>query len=159
MQQAVEQLQQVALVGGAAAALGLLVDAVREQREPEGVASAVQQLYEHGRGIDGESELVGVVDVAMAFYGEQHRRTMVYQQLAAQVGLLLELLHIQPVGAAVEVPVDVARALAGVVLPVVGEFGREAMKRTFMPAGDEAFHHMAGIKVERLVARDVGLVH
>ena len=55
-------------------------------------------------------------------------------------------------------PVDVLGALAGVVLAVVGELDGKTVERTFMPAGDKTFHHLTGIKVQRFVAIDMGLI-
>ena len=154
-QKPVEQAQQVALVCPIAAALRMQVDVLTEQRESKCVALTVQQLDEDGGGIHRKGHLVGLVGVALPFQREEHRGALVDQQLAAQVGLLFKLLYKKLVGATIEVPIDVARRFARVVLPVVGEFDRETMKRTLMLARDEAFHHLASIKVECFISRKI----
>lgn len=142
-----------------AAAGSLLVDVLTEERKPEGVALPMQQFYQHCSGIDGESELVWMVHISMVLQRKIHRAALVNHQLATQVGLLFELFDVESVGAAKEVPVDVLGAFAGVVLSIVGEFDGEAMEGAFVPAGDEAFYHLAGEKVQRLVAGDLLLQH
>lgn len=136
----------------AGAARGLLVDLATEEGEAKGVALAVEELYQHGGGIDGEGEFVGLVDIAVVFGGEEHGTALVDHQLATEVGLLFELLDIEAVGATIEMPVDVLCAFAGIVLTIVGELNGKTMERTFMLASDESFDHLAGIKVQRFVA-------
>lgn len=159
LQQIVKESQQVLLMDATGAARGLKVDLLAEEREAEGIALAVQQFYQNGSCVDAKGDFVGVVDIAMPFGGEEHGAALVYYEMAPQVGLFLELFNIEAVGTAIEVPVDVFRTLAGVVLAIVGEFDRETVERTFMPAGDETFHHLAGIKVQRFVTGNLLLIH
>ena len=119
-----------------------------EEREAEGIALAVEEFDQHGGGIGAESELVGLVGVGVALEGEEHGTAAVDEELAAEVGFLFELLDIEAVGAAVEAVVDVACGLAGVVLAIVREFGREAVEGAPVAARDETFDHLAGVEVE-----------
>lgn len=143
-----EELEDVLLVGAAAAALGLEVYAVADECEAEGVALAHEEFAEGGGGVAGEGELVGVADAALTFDGEEHGAAVVDDELAAEVGLLLEAFDEQLVGAGVELPVDVASGLAEGVLPMLGEFYGEAVKRTSVQAGDKSFDYLACKEVQ-----------
>ena len=111
----------------------------------------MEQFNEHGGGIDREGEFVGVLHVTLSLDGVEHGGALVYQQLAAQVGLLLELLDEELVGTGIEAPVDIARALTGVVLPIVGEFGRKTVERAAMATRNKTLDHLPCKKVEGLV--------
>lgn len=94
LNEAVEEREQVALMGGVGAAGGLAVDAVGDEREAEGVALAVEQLYEYGSGIYTEGELVGMLYITLSFKREEHGGTLVDDYLAAEVCLFLELFDV-----------------------------------------------------------------
>lgn len=155
----VQQREEVLLVRRVGTAGGLQVYPVGDEGKPESVALAVQQLYEHGSGVDAEGELVGMLCVIMPFEREKHGAAMVDDKLAAQVRLLLELFDVQSVAATVEPPVDVARALPRIVLAVVGELDGKAVQRTSVTPCDKSLHHLACEKVECLVPRNLGLLH
>lgn len=131
-----------------AAAGGVLHNGIVKEGEAEGVALTVEELYEYGGGIDGEGQFVGGINNVLMVEGEAHRAALVEKYLATEVGLFLKLLDEEAVGTAIEVPVDILGAFADVVLAVVGEFDGEAVKGTFVPAGDETFHHLTGKEVE-----------
>ena len=63
----------------------------------------------------------GVAPVAHAFAGIQ-------EQMADQVGFVLELLQIILVGPAEDFPIEIAKVVAGGVLAVLGELDREAVE-------------------------------
>lgn len=147
-----EYLQQVLLEGTAAAAVGLQVDTLAQQRQPESVALPYQQLGEHGGSIAGKGQLVGMAQVALPLGGQEHGAAMVDHQLATEIGLLLVAFYEQLVGTAVELPVDVACRLALRVLPMFSKLDRETMKRTSMQTGDESLHRLACIEIQRLVS-------
>ena len=115
----------------------------------------MQQLNEYSSGIDGKGEFVWMLHVALSFDGEKHRSAVVDEELAAQVGLLLELFDIETICAAVEMPVYMTDALAGVVLAIVREFGRKTMERTTVPAGDKSLDYLPCEEVEGFVFVDV----
>ena len=58
------------------------------------------------------------------------------QQVADQVGLFLELLEVILVGAAEDLPVEIAEVVAGGVLAVLGELDREAVEGAAVNARD-----------------------
>lgn len=147
-----EYLQQVLLEGTAAAAVGLQVDALAQQRQPESVALPYQQLGEHGGSITGKGQLVGMAQIALPLGGQEHGAAMVDHQLATQIGLLLVAFYEQLVGTAVEFPVDIASRLALRVLSMFSKLDRETMKRTSMQTGDESLHRLACIEIQRLVS-------
>ena len=151
LQQVLQERVDITLMHSVGAYLSLHVDLVGEEGESEGVALAQQQLYQCGGSIDGEGEFVGVLEVALPFDGEEHRRRVVDDQLAAEVGLLLEALHEELVGTTVELPVDIARRFAGIVQPMLGKLNRESVEGTLVQAGDETLHHLAGKEVERFI--------
>jgi hypothetical protein len=69
---------------------------------------------------------------------------MIDDDVAAQVGLLLVPLHKQLIGPPEQPPVDVLGGFALVVQAVLGKLNRKTVKRAFMQARDEPFHHLAG---------------
>ena len=154
LQQAVEEREYVALMQGAGAAGGGGVDGVGDECEAKGIALAVEQLDEYCGGVHAEGKLVGMLYVTLSFKREEHGGALVDDELASEVGLFLELFNVKAVGAAVETPVDVARALAGVVLAVVGEFDGEAVKGGAVTASNKSLDHLACEEVEGFVARD-----
>lgn len=131
----------------AAATRSLLVDTLTQQRQTECISLAYQQFADDGRCIACEGQLVGMVDVALPFNGQEHRTAVVYHQLAAEIGLLLETFDEELVGTGIEFPVDALGRLACRVLPMLGELYRETMKWTSMHACDESLHHLACIEV------------
>lgn len=58
-------------------------DIASKQCETEGVALAVEKFDEHGGGVDGESEFVGVIDIPLSLKGEKHGFGFVDEDLAA----------------------------------------------------------------------------
>lgn len=71
--------------------------------------------------------------------------------MATQIGFFLKTFYKKFVGSSIQFPVDVFCRFAIVVQSVFGEFDREAMKRAFVEARNEAFDHLSGEKVERFV--------
>ena len=65
-------------------------------------------------------------------HGEAHARTLVDDQLAAQVGLLLVTFDEEFLGAAIEFPVDMADGFACVVQAMFGELNRKTVERTLV---------------------------
>ena len=98
-----------------------------------------------------KSQLVGMLPVSLSLGGQQHRPAVVYHQLAAQVRLLFKTFHIQPVRAAIQLPVDIAGRLPDGILAVLGKLNRKTMKRTPMQADEETFHNLACKEVQRFV--------
>ena len=80
---------------------------------------------------------------ALGVFQLRHRRRValvahalagVQQQVADQVRLFLELLQVVLVGAAEDLPIEIAEVVAGRVLAVLGELDREAVERAAMHA-------------------------
>src|SRR5262249_2032711 len=69
-----------------------------------------------------------------------HRAARIEHEITAQVGLVLEPLHVVAVRSCVEPPVEVARIVAGTVLAVLAELDREARIRAAVNALDEPLH-------------------
>ena len=68
----------------------------------------------------------------------------VHQQRAAQVGVLLELLHIQPILPGPHLPIDVPQVVASRVFAMLQEFDRLPEVGAAVHAGEEALHDVAG---------------
>lgn len=92
-----------------------------------------------------------MLETAMSVQREIHRRGVVDEQLAAEVGFLLEALDKEFVGTRVQFPVDAAGRLARVVQTVFRKFDRKAVERTLMQARDKSLDHLMGKEVEGLV--------
>ena len=73
--------------------------------------------------------------------------------MGKEIGFLLVLLQIQPLGAAQQFPIHVPDIIAGDIFAVLGEFDGKAAQGGFMFAGHEAFDH-----VPRLQAEIFGLI-
>jgi hypothetical protein len=112
-------------------------------------------------GVGAEADLV---EAACGFFrsgpfGVVHAAAGIDHQLAAQVGLFLIALHEELVRAGEELPIDVAGAFAGVVRAVLGEFHAEAVEGAFVQAGQEAFHHLAGMELQLAKGLNMVLVY
>ena len=103
-----------------------------KQVQAHGIALAAHQLHERGSGIDGEKEFVGMLEVNLLSHGEAHARTLVNDQLATQVGLLLVAFHEELLRAAIEFPVDMADGLARIIKAMFGELNRKTMEGTLV---------------------------
>src|SRR4030095_7905598 len=83
----------------------------------------------HGRpkaARGGEPGAVG----QFAGRAESHRRGGIEEEVEAEILLVHEQLHVEPVEPAVDVPVDVAEIIAQPVGPVVGELDADAFPGT-----------------------------
>src|SRR6266498_2846917 len=86
-----------------------------------------------------------------------HRARSIDDDVRAEVRLLFELLDVVAIGAAEELPVDIADGIAGQIGTVLGELHREAMIGRFMQSGDEALDDKSRDKLHRTkTARDLG---
>lgn len=137
VEELLEEGEEVPLVETIGTAGGLLFNGVGEECKPECVALSMEYVDEYSGGASGVGEFVRVVDVGMAFDREQHGSAGVNEYLAPEVGFLFKLFDEELVGTGKEPPVDVARAFAIVVLPVVGEFGGETVEGATMAAGNK----------------------
>ena len=73
-----------------------------------------------------------------------HRSRIVDDDVAAQVGLFFIALDKELLGLGKELPVDMTRAFALVVEPVLGKLHRKPVKRTLVQARDKPFNHLFG---------------
>ena len=83
---------------------------------------------------------------------ELHRLGRVEEDRRREVGLLFVFLDVEPVAAAVDLPVDVLGVVAGHVLAVLGELDREAVVGAGVHARDVALDQEPGLEVEPLEA-------
>ena len=83
-----------------------------------------------------------------------HRPADVEQQVAVEVGLLLELLDVVAVAARVDLPVERRQIVAGQVLAVLGELDAEALERAAVQARQEALDDRPRLQLERAEPRD-----
>ncbi len=70
---------------------------------------------------EGRAKLQGVFEFGDAFRAKAHRAARVDDEAATQVCVRLELLHIEPIAAAVRSPVEPPQVVARHVLAVLGE--------------------------------------
>lgn len=115
-------------MAGAVAGGEILADLVVEGQQADGVALLVEEEGERG----GEGIRVGgLCDAARA---EVHRATVVSEEVAAEVGFVLELLDEVAVAPGEEFPIEIARVVAGRVLAILGELDAKAVIRAAMNA-------------------------
>ncbi len=153
--------QQVELAGAVACG-DEVADDVVEGDKADGVALFLEEEGEggcEGGGVGG----LGVADGA-----EVHGAAAVEDEMAAEVGFVLELLDVGAVGAGEDTPVDVAWIVAVGVLAVLGELDGEAVIGGAMDAGPEALddgacaqleaadgHECAGVDVGRVQGKEM----
>lgn len=77
--------------------------------------------------------------------GVVHRGTGIDEQVTLRIRVRSILLDEIAIGAAEQTPVEITQVVAGVVLTILGELGREAGKRRAMQTGHEAFDNRARV--------------
>ena len=102
-------------VGGVAARRDLGGGFLRHVEEPGGVALVDDEVAERG------GQALGVVEPGAVLARESHRAAAVEHDVAAQVGLGLELLEVVAVGAGEDAPVEPPDVVAGDVVAVLGK--------------------------------------
>ena len=122
-----------------------------ERDEARRVALAEQHQGERGQ----EPARVVELREAPRRAAPGHRRAHVADEHRAEVGLLLELLHIDAVVAAEQLPVDVAELVAGLVHPVLGELDRESATRGPVKSREESLDHPFGDDLQPSQAGDL----
>ena len=115
----------------------------RERRESDRVAGAqhdVRQSSSHELGVaqlaDG-----GISD-------EAHRLRPVHKQEGLEVGVLLEETDVEPIGAAVEAPIESAHVVTLLIGAVPREVLSRSEERRSVATGDETAHDGPGDEVE-----------
>ncbi len=132
----------VAEVTGAMTCREEFTDLVIEGDETDGIALLMEEVGEGGGEGGGVAGLV-VVEGAVL-----HGAGTIEEQVAAEVGFVLELLDVMAVGPGEDPPVEMARVIAGCVLAILGELDGEAVVRAAMEAGPETLDDGAGAEFE-----------
>ena len=96
-----------------------------------------------------------MLEINLLAHWKTHARTLVDDQLATQVGLLLVAFHKQFFGTAIEFPVDMTDGFAGIIEPMLGKLHRKAMERTFVQSRDETFDNLSRQKLQTAELRQV----
>ena len=108
-----------------------------EGDQADAIALALRQVGQ-ARG-----QHLAVVELGDRAAAVIHRAGHVEQQVQVGVGVGLEFLDVEPVGAREQAPVDAAHVVAGHVGAVLGEIDRHAEHRRAVQAADEAVDHAA----------------
>ena len=137
--------EQPAQVTGPVPGGQVVVDLAGEGDQPDRVALGEQEVGERRR------QGGGVVRLGPPARAVAHRPAVVDEQVAAQVGLVLELLDVVAVGAGEEPPVEVAEVVAGAVLAVFGELDREAVVGAAVQAAPQPLDHAARAQLQRVI--------
>src|SRR5205085_4053522 len=90
----------------------------------------------------------GVIDLGVGDGAVAHGPTQIDQQVAAEVGFVLETLDVIAVAAGEELPVKVARVVAGGVLAILAELDGETMVRAAMKSRKEPLHNDLGAELQ-----------
>ncbi len=110
-----------------------------ERGHPHGVLLAHHQVGQHRGQVRGVLELGDARRLAVG-----HRSAAIEQDLGAEVGFLLVLFDIKPVGAPENPPVEVPRIVAGGVLAMLGELDAEPLVGAGVQARDEPLDDAPG---------------
>lgn len=132
----------VAEMAGAMTCREEFTDLVIEGNETDGIALLMEEVGEGGGEGGGVAGLV-VVEGAVL-----HGTGTIEEQVATEVGFVLELLDVMAVGPGEDPPVEMARIIAGGVLAILGELDGEAVVRAAMEAGPESLDDGAGAEFE-----------
>ena len=108
--------------------------AYSDGRHPDGIAL----LERHVR--DGTSDAPRIFDLGDAGGAEVHRTAGIEHEAAAEVGVGLEFLDVEAIGAPEGAPVEPPQIVAGNILSVLGEFDARPAMRTGMAPGDVSLH-------------------
>ena len=93
-------------------------------------------------------QIAGVIHLVDAVRAELHGVAGVEQHRQQAVGFAAKALEIQALGARIDVPIDMAKIVAGSVGAIFGELLAEAEIGRAVQAGDEAIDHGFGDQVE-----------
>ena len=126
-------------------------DLLVELDEPRRVALPVHQVGERRREHAAVFELAHRRAAAI-----RHRGAHVEQQVAFEVGFLLELLDVVAIGARVDFPVERGQVVARQVLPVFRELDAEPFVGTAVQPREEPFHHRTRLQLHRPEPPDDG---
>lgn len=91
-----------------------------ERDEPDRVVLTDSEKRQRRR------EVLRVLELRDFAAGVAHRSTGVNEQMYSRVSVALILFYVEPIGASEQLPIEVAQIVAGHVLPMLGEVGREA---------------------------------
>src|SRR6266550_1321363 len=83
-----------------------------ESQQPDRVTLQVEEISQGGR------QRIGVLRLAVSERTVSHRTAVIDEQLAAEVGFVLELLDVVAIRTRVEPPIQITRVVAGRILPV-----------------------------------------
>jgi hypothetical protein len=134
----VEGEEEAAEVTGAMAGGEQFADGGVEGEKAGGIALAVEEIGE-GRGEGGS---VGGLGPGMG--GEGHGPALVHQEVAAEVGFVLESFDEVAVTSGEDPPIEVTEVIAGGVFAVLGELDGKPVVRAAVEAGPEAFDDGTG---------------
>ena len=112
-------------------------DPLRHARQADRVALL------HGQVAERPGELAGVLDLGDAGRAKTHRAAGVEHEAAAQIGVGLELLDVEPIRPAVGPPVEPPQIVARDVLAILGELDARAAMRAGMPPRNAPLHRPA----------------
>ena len=124
-----QERQHVAQVAPPGARPQAAANLLIEGDQPHRVLLVDHQVTEGGRQADGVIELGQLLAIGVA-----HRAAQIHHQVAGDVGLRLEFLHVILVGLGVDQPVDVLGIVAGRIFAVLAELHRKAVERAGVQA-------------------------
>ena len=116
--------------------------AIVKDHEPDLVLLSREQICESCRNSDG------VVQFADAVRGEIHGTTRVHEDRGAEVGLLLELSDVVPIGPAEYLPVKVTKIVPSHVRTMLKKIRAETVERRSMQTGNRPLDHLASHDLE-----------
>ena len=96
-----------------------------------------------------------MLEINLLSHRKTHARTLVNDQLTAQVGLLFVAFNEKFFGTAIEFPVDMTDRFARIVKPVLGKFHRKTMERTFVQPRNETFDNLPRQKLQTAELRQM----
>src|SRR6266404_9318278 len=91
--------------------------------------------------------------VSILIYGVRkravaHRAAVIDQEVAAQIGLILEFFDVKPIAAGVEAPIEVAQVVARTVLTILGELDGKAVVGAAVQSVPETFNNHFGAQLK-----------
>src|SRR5262245_3248040 len=143
-----QQIKNYPQVRGISLRRDLLHDRFCHTRQANRVALLARQIAER------RHKPPAVFELRDAARAKIHRAAGIKNEAAAEIGVGLEFLDIEAVGAAIRPPVEPPQVVAGNIFAIFGEFDTGAAVRTGMPARNISLHRPPGQKRQSRQARE-----
>jgi hypothetical protein len=115
-----------------------------EGQQTNAVALQIEEIGESA----GKS--VSILGLGIGEGTKTHRAAVINQEMASEIGLVLEFLDVIAIGSGVEPPIQISGVVAWCILAIFGKFDGKTVIRAAVESIPESFHHYLGPQLEVL---------